>query len=98
MSGLSSSSDLRLRRQQNRAAAIVQRLVDVAVAARDGESLQRLGPVAGLALKREQRLHWPGELWIEPQGALGELALRLVLTLAAGFEKEAAQTELLGIG
>ncbi len=52
---------------------------------------------AGPALQVEQRLDRPGELGIEPQGALGELALYLVLALAAGFEKQPAQAELLGV-
>ena len=54
-------------------------------------------PIAGPALQIEQGLHRPGELGIELQGALGELARGLRFAFALGLEEEAAQAELLGV-
>ena len=74
------------------------RLVDQAVAAGDGERVERALPVAGAALQVEQRLDRPGELRVERQRALGELARGLRLALALRFQEQAAQAELLGVG
>ena len=81
---------LRLGRKQHRPTPVGCRALDVMVAARDAERLERAGPVARLALDVEQGLDRPGELRIEAKRPLGELARRLPLTLLFRFEEEAA--------
>ena len=89
---------LGLGRQQHRAAASGGRLFDDVLAARDFERMQCSGPILRAALQLEQRFDWPAQLGIALQRPLGELAGRFVLALALGFEEQAAQTELLGLG
>ena len=89
---------LGLCRQQHRAAASGGRLVDDVLAARDFERMQCGGPILRAALQLEKGFDRPAELGVALQRPLGELAGRFVLALALGFEEQAAQAELLGLG
>ena len=70
----------------------------MALLARDGERLQRAGPIRLAALQIEQRVDRPGELGVERDGALGKVARGLRLALALRLEEKAAQAQLLGVG
>ena len=84
--------------QQHGAAAVGQFAVHGVVAPSGRQCFERAIPVLRAALQFEQRFHRPAECRIGFQRTFGVLPRRLRFTLALRFQKQSAQSELLGIG
>ena len=89
---------LRLRCQKYGTPPVGTAAVDVAMPARNRQGLERMGPVRCHALQLEQCVSGPAELRVELEGAFRELSCGNRLMRLFGGEKQAAQSELLGIG